>query len=154
MNSKLSRAFTREEVVFALKQLQPTKSPGPDNMLALFFQKYWSIVGTNVLNVVLNVLNSGMSLSEINRTNIALVPKTNNPQRMTDVRTISLCNVVYKLISKTLANHLKAILPHIITEIKVLSRLIGSSLTMSWWRMRLCTFLKQKKGGNDSFMAT
>ena len=73
---------------------------------------------------------------------------------MTNVRTISLCNVVYKLISKTLANHLKAILPHIITEIKVLSRLIGSSLTMSWWRMRLCTFLKQKKGGNDSFMAT
>ena len=80
MNSKLSRAFTREEVVFALKQLHPTKSPGPDGMLALFFQKYWSIVGTNVLNMVLNVLNSCMSLSEINRTNIALVPKTNNPK--------------------------------------------------------------------------
>ena len=80
MNSELSRAFTREEVVCALKQLHPSKSPSPDGMLALFFQKYWSIIGTNVSNMVLNVLNSGMSLSDINRTNIALVPKTNNPQ--------------------------------------------------------------------------
>ena len=85
-------------------------------MSALFFQKYWSIVGINVSNMVLNVLNFGMTLFEINRTNIALVPKTNNPQRMTDFRPISLCNVVYKLISKTIANRLKAILPHIITE--------------------------------------
>ena len=80
MNSELSRAFTREEVVCALKQLHPSKSPNPDGMSALFFQKYWSIIGTNVSNMVLNVLNSGMSLSDINRTNIALVPKTNNPQ--------------------------------------------------------------------------
>ena len=48
-------------------------------MSALFFQKYWSIVDINVSNIVLNVLNSGMSLSDLNRTNIALVPKNNNP---------------------------------------------------------------------------
>ena len=79
MNLELSKAFTREEVFFALKKLHPTKSPSPDGMSALFFQKYWNIVGTNVTNMVLNVLNSNMSLSDINRTNIALVPKTNNP---------------------------------------------------------------------------
>ena len=116
MNSKLSRAFTREEVVSALKQLHPLKSPGSDGMSTLFFQKYWNIVGTNVSNMVLNVLKSGMSLSNINKTNIALVPKTNNPLRMTEFRPISLCNVVYKLVSKTLANHLKTILPYIILE--------------------------------------
>ena len=81
MNSELSHAFTREEVAFALKQLHPSKSPGPDGMSALFFQKYWSIVGPNISNMVLNVLNSGMSLSDINRTNIALVPKINNPPK-------------------------------------------------------------------------
>ena len=116
MNSELSRAFTREEVVSALKQLHPSKSPGPNGMSALFFQKYWNIVGTNVSNMVLNFLNSGMSLSDINKTNIALVPKTNNPQKMTEFRPISLCNVVYKLVSKTLANHLKTILLYIILE--------------------------------------
>lgn len=116
MNTELTRCFTKEEVAAALKQLHPTKSPGPDGMFGLFFQKYWSIVGTNVSNFVLNVLNSDMPISEINRTNIALVPKSKNLQRMTDFRPISLCNVVYKLISKTLANRLKAILPYIILE--------------------------------------
>ena len=66
--------------------------------------------------MVLNVLNNNMSMTEINRTNITLVPKTKNPTNMTEFRPISLCNVVYKLISKVLANRLKIILPHIIFE--------------------------------------
>ena len=53
--------------------MHPTKSPGPDGMSALFFQKYWSIVGINVSNLVVNVLNHGMSISEINKTNIAIL---------------------------------------------------------------------------------
>ena len=151
MNLELSKAFTREEVVSA--QLHLTKSPGPDGMSALFFQKYWSIVGTNVSNMVLNVLNFGMTLFEINRTDIALMPKTNNPQRMTDFKPISLCNVVYKLISTTIANCLKAILPHIITENQsafTADRLITDNVSVAYEIMH---FLKQKRGWNDSFMA-
>ena len=66
--------------------------------------------------MVLNVFNSDMSLVCLNKTNIALIPKVNNPKKMSDFRPISLCNVVYKLISKTIANRFKAILPHIISE--------------------------------------
>ena len=66
--------------------------------------------------MVLNVLNSNMSMVEINKTNITLVPKIKNPTKMTDFRPISLCNVVYKLILKVLANHLKIIIPQIISE--------------------------------------
>ena len=142
----------REEMVCALKQLHPSKSLGPDGMSALFFQKYWSIAGTNVSNMVLNVLNSGMSLSNLNRTNIALVPKTNNPQRMTEFWPISLCNVVYKLVSKTLANHLKAILPYIISKNQstfTADRLITDNVLVVYEIMH---FLKHKRGGNDSFM--
>ena len=40
MNTELSRCFTREEIVTALKQIHPTKSLGPDGMSAIFFQKY------------------------------------------------------------------------------------------------------------------
>ena len=57
-----------------------------------------------------------MSMVEINKTNITLVPKIKNPTKMIDFRPISLCKVVYKLISKVLANHLKIILPQIISE--------------------------------------
>ena len=140
-------------MICALKQLHPSKLPGLDGMSALFFQKYWSIVGTNVSNMILNVINSGMSLSNINRTNITLVPKTNNPQRMTEFRPISLCNVVYKLVSKTLANHLKAILPYIISKNQsafTTGRLITDNVLVAYEIMH---FLKHKRGGNDSFMA-
>lgn len=66
--------------------------------------------------MVLNVLNSNISMAEINRTNITLVPKTKNPTKMTEFRPISLSNVIYKLISNVLANRLKTILPQIIIE--------------------------------------
>ena len=134
-----SRAFTREEVVFALKQLHPSKSPGPDGMSALFFQKYQSIVGTNVSNMVLNVLNSSTSLSNLNRTNIALVPKTNNPQRMTKFR-----HLVYVMWFISLSQKFQLIISKLsfrisFPKIKVFSLLIGLSLIMYWWRMKSCT---------------
>ena len=76
MNQSLMKEFTREEVEEALKQMHLTKTPGPDGMSVIFFQKYWNIVGNDVRCMVLNVLNSNMSMAKINKTNIALVPKT------------------------------------------------------------------------------
>ena len=79
MNADLTKVFTRDEVTNVLKQLYPTKAPGPDGMSAIFFHKYWDIVGLNIINMVLNVLNSNMPITKINKTNIALIPKTNQP---------------------------------------------------------------------------
>ena len=111
MNQNLIKQFTKEEVEAALKQMHPTKSPGPNSMSAIFYQKFWDIVGNDVVNTVLNVLNSDMSMVDINKTYITLVPKNSNPSRMTDFGPISLSNVIYKLIAKVLTNHLKLILP-------------------------------------------
>ena len=116
MNQSLIKQFTREEVEAALKQMHPSKSPGPDGMPALFYQNYWDIVGSDVVCMVLNVLNSNMSMADLYKTFITLIPKINNPAKMTDFRPISLCNVIYKLISKVLANRLKLVLPQIIYE--------------------------------------
>ena len=55
-------------------------------------------------------------MTEINKTNISLIPKTNHPTKMTNFCPISLCNTTYKLISKILANRFKTILPSIISE--------------------------------------
>ena len=153
MNESLSHAFTREEVATALKQIHPTKAPGLDGMSAIFYQKYWDIVGSSVTNMVLNVLNNNLPISEINKTNISLIPKKNNPSRMSEFRPISLCNVIYKLISKTLANRLKTFLPFIISENQsafTLDRLITDNVLVAF---ELMHFLNHKTTGKEGFMA-
>ncbi|KAA3475443.1 reverse transcriptase [Gossypium australe] len=45
-NESLQDPFTEDEVKRALKGMGPTKAPGPDGFPAIFFQKYWHIVGS------------------------------------------------------------------------------------------------------------
>ena len=153
MNTNLSCIFTKDEVVKALQQIHPAIASGPDGMSAIFYHKYWNIVGPNVLNMVLNVLNSNLSMFEINKTNISLIPKTNHPTKMTKFRPISLCNVVYKLISKVLANHFKAILPNIITKNQsafTYDRLIADNVLVAF---ELMHYLNHKKEGKYSYIS-
>ena len=70
----------------------------------------------DVSRVVLSCLNSTSILRSINHTFITLIPKVQNPKRVSDFRPISLCNVIYKIISKAIANHLKPLLNSIISE--------------------------------------
>ena len=66
--------------------------------------------------MVREFLNKGGRLSGINHTNLVLIPKKTSPSTANDYRPISLCNVVYKIISKVLVNGMKHILPSIINE--------------------------------------
>ena len=68
-------------------------------------------MGDNVVIAVLDYLNSGIMIPGINHTNIVLIPKVKTPNKMSNFRPISLHNVIYKIISKVLANRLKQILP-------------------------------------------
>ena len=103
--------------------------------------------------MVLNVLNNNLPMNEINKTNISLIPKTSNPKKMTEFRSISLCNVIYKLISKTLANRLKNLLPDIISENQsafTLDRLITDNMLVAF---ELMHYLNHKTAGKEGYMA-
>jgi len=100
----------RREIEPTLKQMVPTKALRPNSFCPLFYQKYWSTVGTDVCRLVPGVLNRGDMPKNLNHTIISLILNTKNPESMKDLRPISLCNVMYKPISKTIANRLKPIL--------------------------------------------
>ena len=122
-------------------------------MSAIFFHNYWDIFGPNIINMVLNVLNSNLSMTDINKTNISLIPKTNQPTKMTEFRPISLCNTTYKIISKVLANRLKDILPNIISKNQsafTANRLIMNNVLVAFEFMH---YLNHKKEGKENYMS-
>ena len=101
----------------------------------------------------LSVLNSNLPMTKINKTNVSLIPKTNQPTKMTDFRPISLCNTTYKIISKVLANRLKAILPFIISENQSAftpDRLITDNVLAAFEFMH---YLNHKSEGKESYMS-
>ena len=85
-------------------------------MPPLFYQKFWSLSGDCVTQAVLNFLNHGITPSDFNDTHIVLIPEVKNSRKITEYRPISLCNVIYKLASKTEANRLKIVLFGIVSE--------------------------------------
>jgi hypothetical protein len=115
MNHQLLAKFTVEEIEAAMHQMPPMKAPGPDGFSACFYQANWGTINTEVCHVVLHFLNTGELDNQLNKTYIALIPKVLKPECVTEFRPISLCNVMYKLISKVLANRLKLVLPAIIS---------------------------------------
>jgi len=61
----------------------------------------------DVIAVVLKALNTGVIHESLNSSFITLIPKIKHPKKVSDFLPISLCNVIYKLISKVVVNRLK-----------------------------------------------
>ncbi|KAH9650390.1 reverse transcriptase domain-containing protein [Citrus sinensis] len=115
MNESLEEQFTAKEVFKALSQMCPTKAPGPDGLPAVFYQKHWHTVKEGVLTTFLHILNSQGTIAPLNHTYIALIPKIGKLRKVTDFRPISLCNVIYRIVAKSVTNRFKQILHKIIS---------------------------------------
>ena len=100
MNTMLDCEPTAEEIRAALFQMHPNKAPGPDGMHALFVQKFWHIVGPDIIAFVKGWWRGDVDLSEVNNTCIVLIPKCDSPSHLTEFRPISCCNVFIKLCRK------------------------------------------------------
>ena len=153
MNDSLLKDFTADEVRRALDNIGDLKAPGPDGMSVIFYKKFWDIIGDQIVMEVLGVLNGGPVPSEWNETTIVLIPKVNRPEQVKDLRPISLCNVLYKIVSKVLANRLKQILPEVISPAQsafVPGRLISDNILVAY---ELTHFMKQKKKGKEGHTA-
>lgn len=99
------------------------------------------------------VLAGSSSIRIFNKTHVVLIQKIGHPRRVSDFRPISLCNMVYKIVTKTLANRLKLVLSHIISDEQsafVPNRLISDNVIVAYEAMHS---LRRKTGGKVGFVA-
>ena len=72
--------------------------------------------GDDIFQAMVSWLGRGYFPTNLTETNICLIPKCEDPDNMKDLRPISLCNVLYKMVSKLLANRLKRCLDKCVSE--------------------------------------
>jgi hypothetical protein len=153
MNENLVKEFTREEVRVALDSIGDLKAPGPDGMPSIFYKNFWETVGDRVVQEVLEVLKRGPMPEGWNEMTIVLIPKVSNPSQVKDLHPISLCNVLYKLVAKVLANILKRVLPDVISLAQsafVPGRLISDNILLAY---EFSHHMRGRRKGNRGFAA-
>lgn len=102
---------------------------------------------------MLSCLNLGTIPANINHTYTTLIQKIKSPERFTELRPIALCNILYKLISKVLANQLKSLLPLVVSESQSAfqsDKAISDNILIAFetWH-----HMKTKKIGKEGYMA-
>ncbi|CAL8991457.1 unnamed protein product [Prunus brigantina] len=98
----LSCAVSNEEIKESLFNIGGLKTPGPDGFPAIFYQKFWEVCSNDIISLTKECFQTANLPEHTNETLIALVPKVERPVSMTQLRPISLCNTLYKVVSKIL----------------------------------------------------
>ena len=119
----------------------------------LGFSRNWSVLKESVITVVREFFRSGLMPEGVNSTSITLIPKVSNPLSMLDYRPISLCNVIYKVISKCLVNRLRPLLDDLISAEQsafIPRRMITDNALVAF---ECIHYIKQEKDSSKSFCA-
>lgn len=112
--TSLHAPVTKDEGFYALKFIKSFKAPGPDGFQPFFFKKYWDIIGDDIRRLVQGAFDNGRIDSRMAETLIVLIPKVDHPTRISQFRPISLCNVIYKLVTKVLVNRIRPFLDELV----------------------------------------
>lgn len=153
LNEKLLEPYIIDEIKLALFQMHPDKAPGVDGYSAAFYQKFWDHIKEDICEELLNFLNNDLLDTQLNITQIVLLPKKEECLRVEDFRPISLCNVAMKLIIKVLANRLCVCLPLLIDQNQsafLKNRCITYNILLA---QEACHSVKKRKTGSAGFLS-
>ncbi|TYK28312.1 uncharacterized protein E5676_scaffold600G001370 [Cucumis melo var. makuwa] len=107
--------ISREEVRRVLFSMDSRKASGHDGFSVSFFKGDWSVVREDFCDVILHFFETCYLPLGVNATTITLIPKRRGAECIEEFRPISYCNVIYKCISKILADRLCVWLPSFIS---------------------------------------
>lgn len=112
----ITKEFSVSEIYNAVCNIGADKDLGLDRLTARFYQQCWDVVGKDVIKEVHHFFLTSTMRVGVNHTNICMIPKINKPKSLSDYLPISLCKILYKIISKLLVSCLKIYLDKIVSE--------------------------------------
>ena len=121
------------------------QSPGPDGLNPTFYKRFWNLYGLDIFSVATSWLEQDFIPVQENQNSIVLIPKINNPKIMRDYRLASHCNILYKIISKTLASRLRPLLQNVYPMNNLLWLKADPFLIMHWFPLNLFTIRDGKQ---------
>nr|XP_025679104.1 uncharacterized protein LOC112779059 [Arachis hypogaea] len=133
MNEELMANITDEEIKEAVFSMGGLKALGPNRLNGLFFQQHWDILSKEVCGVVKQIFREGSVPEDLGETTVVLIPKTSQPKSLNQLRPISCCNFVYKIVTRVLVGRLRRVLDAIISPVQsafVKGRLIQDNIVI------------------------
>jgi hypothetical protein len=112
----MEREFEEDEIWAVIQNFKGDKAPGPDGFTMAFFQKCWEFLKTDIIAVLKEFQTSRKFEKSLNATFVSLIQKKAGAVDIKDFRPISLIGGMYKIISKVLANRLKAVLGKVVSH--------------------------------------
>lgn len=114
-NDLLTKPITLNWVEEAVSQMKEGAAPRPDGFTENFFHHFWGLVKMDMWRMVEDSRVSWRILPALNATFLTLIPKSERADSPDKSKPISLCNVIYKIATKVIANRLKPLLPSLIS---------------------------------------
>ncbi|KAA3479296.1 reverse transcriptase [Gossypium australe] len=112
-----------------------------------------NIVGKNVTEYCLEILNGEKGVEAVNNTDIVLIPRIPHSSTLVNFRPISLCSVIYKIVAKTVANKLQGVIGSCIDRVQSAfhpGRLISDNMLLAY---EILHTFKKKRTGHKGYMA-
>lgn len=126
----LNKPICDVEIHIAIRHMEAFKASGPNGFSLVFYQKYWHIVGEQIIHFVTCAFEDGHFLNNLNESRITLVHKQEVPETIAYFCPIVLSNMVVKITTKVIANRLKPVMPFLVGEHNVASFQVDKVLVM------------------------
>ena len=98
--------------------MEHNKAPGPDGFPAEFYQHFWEVIKSDLLELF-SCLHAGqLKLYRLNFGKIVLLPKIQEAERIQQYRPICLLNVSFKIFTKVATIRLHLVADHVVKPIQ------------------------------------
>lgn len=107
----LMRPTSFQEVEMVVMSMKKNKAPSADGYTLKLFQTCWSFLGKEIHELVEESHQTMNLHPRLNATFFTMISKNSHSKSPNGFQPITLCNVIYKIISNVIVNRINPILP-------------------------------------------